>query len=1384
MFANMKTGTKVLAGFGVALAITLLVGVMGYTGVNNLENSVDEIGEVRLPSVDSLLVINAEAQNIRGSMRTLTIPGLPPEYRSRQYDNLAASRERYEAAWAKYEPLPQIKEEEEVWKQFVPAWNAWRAENNKLIELARKFDTLGIADPKEFQGWMEQFTKDHYILVQRVLHQLHMGEEMQGGDDHTACAFGRWLASFQTSNPALVSALQEIREPHRRFHDTVKTIQRQRGLGAKDAAAQIYTRDMVPAMEGVFRGFESVLSIANEAVAVQTEMSKLDFEKVTPAQREATTLLASLVKINQDTAAAAVKSSHEQAASIKIVTVLSIVLGALFMLGLGYFLARAIGKAVGNLIAEAGRLTEAGVSGQLDTRGDVTIVPPEFQPIVQGMNDTLDAVIGPLNVSAEYIDRISKGDIPPRITDTYKGDFNEIKNNLNQCIDAVNAMVADAKMLSKAAVDGKLDARADASKHQGDFNRIVQGVNDTLDAVIGPLNVSAEYIDRISKGDIPPRITDTYKGDFNEIKNNLNQCIDAVNGLVADANKLSKAAVEGKLDARADASKHQGDFRRIVQGVNDTLDAVIGPLNVSAEYVDRISKGDIPPRITDTYKGDFNEIKNNLNQCIDALSGLVGDMNNMSKQHDLGDIDVIMPVEKYQGAYKVMAEGVNTMVNGHIAVKKKAMACVKAFGQGDFDAPLERFPGKKVFINETVEQVRVNLKALIADANSLVKAAVEGQLDTRADASKHPGDFRKIVQGVNDTLDAVIGPLNVSAEYVDRISKGDIPPRITDTYKGDFNEIKNNLNQCIDALSGLVGDMNNMSKQHDLGDIDVIMPVEKYQGAYKVMAEGVNTMVNGHIAVKKKAMACVKAFGQGDFDAPLERFPGKKVFINETVEQVRANLKALIADANSLVKAAVEGQLDTRADASKHPGDFRKIVQGVNDTLDAVIGPLNVSAEYIDRISKGDIPPKITDMYKGDFNEIKNNLNQCIDAVNGLVADAIMLAQAAVDGKLDTRADASKHQGDFRKIVDGVNRTLDAVLDPIKEAAGVLDELANYDLRARVQGDYRGDHAKIKMSLNQTAQALHDSLAQVAEAVDQVNAAGEQIARSSQMVAEGASEQASALEETSSSLEEMAGMTRQNADNTQQAKVLAEGTREAAVKGSGAMEKMVSSMGKIRSAAEGTAQIIKDINDIAFQTNLLALNAAVEAARAGDAGRGFAVVAEEVRNLAGRAKDAAKKTEELIAQSVKLAEDGEVISGEVNVNLNQIVDSVGKVTSIVAEIAVASTEQARGIEQVNKAMAEMDKVVQQAAANSEESSSAAEELASQSQELAAMVGRFQLSRSGSGFGVRAKGPAAHKKPTPRPGAKPAAKQTAAKSIVKSRPEEIIPLDSDPDFAEF
>ena len=314
------------------------------------------------------------------------------------------------------------------------------------------------------------------------------------------------------------------------------------------------------------------------------------------------------------------------------------------------------------------------------------------------------------------------------------------------------------------------------------------------------------------------------------------------------------------------------------------------------------------------------------------------------------------------------------------------------------------------------------------------------------------------------------------------------------------------------------------------------------------------------------------------------------------------------------------------------------------------------------------------------------------------------------------------------------------------------------------------------------------------EGAEQVTAAASQVATSSQHLADGSSNQASAIEETSSSLEEMSSMTRQNADNAQLANDMM--TKEAATnfqlisERMGTMEKaMQASVG----ASEETAKVIKTIDEIAFQTNLLALNAAVEAARAGEAGAGFAVVADEVRNLAMRATEAAKNTQDLITNSTGRIKEATSLYGQVSEAMGKNGEIAQKVTELIGEIAAASREQAQGISQVNSAVVEMDKVAQQTAASAEESASAAEELNAQAEQMKSYVGDLiMLIGGGEQDGTApVRRQAAIRKVLAR------SKSPKTKSLVKHqhqagissgkdqvvRPDQIIPLE-DGDFKDF
>jgi methyl-accepting chemotaxis protein len=250
---------------------------------------------------------------------------------------------------------------------------------------------------------------------------------------------------------------------------------------------------------------------------------------------------------------------------------------------------------------------------------------------------------------------------------------------------------------------------------------------------------------------------------------------------------------------------------------------------------------------------------------------------------------------------------------------------------------------------------------------------------------------------------------------------------------------------------------------------------------------------------------------------------------------------------------------------------------------------------------------------------------------------------------------------------------------------------------------------------------IHRVAEGLTEGAEQMSSASGQVSQASQQVAQGAGEQASGLEETSSSLEEIASMTKQNANNAEEANRLMAQVRDQINKGKESMDRLNGAIEEIKKSSDATSKIVKTIDEIAFQTNLLALNAAVEAARAGDAGKSFAVVAEEVRNLAQRASEAARNTAALIEGSIKNSEQGVITASEAAAAMNEVTGSVQKSSDLISEITAASKEQVQGIEQVATAVAQMNQVTQSNAANAEESASASEELSAQAEQVGYMI---------------------------------------------------------------
>jgi methyl-accepting chemotaxis protein len=1025
---------------------------------------------------------------------------------------------------------------------------------------------------------------------------------------------------------------------------------------------------------------------------------------------------------------------------------------------------------------------------------------------------------------AEIARSVAAGDLSIEI-DMEGKDSDSILGSINEMIRAIKSLVGDTHMLAQAATAGNLKTRADETKHKGEYQRIIVEVNGMLDAVLEPVHHAAERISQLSRGDIFDEITEGYNGDFAELKESLNRMRNALESLRLDVREVCIASYEGHLDVRVDTGKHEGFFSKVAGGMNNILENMSAPLKVSIEYTGKISKGELPEVITEEYRGDYNNIKANINALVDTMSGLRGELGNLIQGSKDGDLSVKGDVSKFSGEWADIVKGLNDLIYGFGAPLRVIASYLAKISKGDIPPRIVNnyngaFDQIKNNLNTSIDAVH----ALVADVHSLVEAAVHGDFDLRADASKHSGEYRTIIEGINKTLDTVVEK-NVWYEAI--IDAVPFPIHVTDMdmnwtfLNKPFEKLLVEAGQIKDRVSALGLPCSNAAanicnndgcgiKQLNKGVTESFFDWHgskcKQDTSYLLNKRGEKL---GYVEVVQdlSAMISVKDYTQEEVDRlannlllladgnlgfdlnikPADHYTKEAhenfSKINSSLSVVKEAVGGMIKDTENLVQAALHGDFEKRADAARHNGEYRTIVEGINKTLDTVVEKNSWYEAIIDAVP---FPIHVTDMDMNwtflnkpfekllvEAGRIKDRVsaqglpcsNAAANICNNEGCGIKQLNKGVTESYFDWHGSKCKQDTSYLLNKRGeklgyveVVQDLTAMISAKDYTQEEVDRLAN-NLLLLAKGDL-GFDLTIKTADKYTKEAhenfskINNSLKEVKSAMGNIEEIAKEIADGNLMIKvtprSAQDELMIALAAMVEKLNRVVSDVKSAADN------VAAGSREMSTNAEqmsqGASEQAAAAE-EASSSMEQMSANIRQNADNAIQTEKIAVKSSEEANEGGKAVAQTVTAMKQIADKINIVEEIARQTNMLAlnaaieaaragehgkgfavvaAEVRKLAERSQSAAGEISELSASSVEVAEKAGALLANILPSIERTADLVKEITASSREQDtgaeqinKAIQQLDQVIQKNASAAEEMSSTSEELSAQASQLQ-----------------------------------------------------------
>jgi len=742
----------------------------------------------------------------------------------------------------------------------------------------------------------------------------------------------------------------------------------------------------------------------------------------------------------------------------------------------------------------------------------------------------------------------------------------------------------------------------------------------------------------VAAGDFTNQVQIDTKDEIGRMGQALNSCVATLNVMLTEMSRMHAAQKAGDIEAYAPEDKFAGAWRQLAAGANENVRLHVNNILKILGILSAYAEGDFGPEL-EKLPGKQAIANDKMDLLRNNLLGVISETTRMAEAQRAGDIDAYVPEEKFSGAWRQLAAGANEGVRLHLNNTLKILAILSDYAEGDFSPVLEKLPGKQAIANDKMDLLRNNLQRVSKEVNDLTAAILKGKLAARGHAQAFAGDWQRLVTGLNSLIDAFVKPINLMAEYVNRVGKGDIPPRIAESYNGDFNDIKNNLNACIDGLGGLV-EANQVLQRIAVND-HTARVAGSYQGIFAEVARATNQALDRVI----NAREICQRVATGDYTAKLEearkigRRSAKDEFLPSLIRMMET-VNALVADVQALSSAAIEGKLSSRADASKHQGEYRKVIQGVNSTLEAVTAPLQESGRVLQRIAEGDLTARVLGDYQGDHAAIKDDINRMAETLSASMGSIGQNSQAlansaeeltAISHQMSSNAEETSAQSNVVSVTaEQVTNNLQTVATSTEEMTASIKEIAkNANEASRIA------NSAVKAAEN--TNAMVSKLGQASNEIGQVIKVITSIAQQTNLLALNATIEAARAGEAGKGFAVVANEVKELAketakateDITQKIEGIQADTR-------GAVEAIAAISSVIGQIDDISNTIASAVEEQTATTNEIARNVA-EAARGGQqVGENIEAVATAARGTTSGAADTQNAAAELARMAAEL----------------------------------------------------------------------------------------------------------------------------------------------------